>query len=238
MGSGNDASSGLGRREMLATIGAGATIGTTGCSLLPGRSGFALEWADGASTCVAPIERAQPVTAFYQYDRALGRASPRDLWRAGRTVTFLYRNTATGSLSLFLVNGAPGSDRFGDGRAILTVEGAAGADWQLLDDPPASPDGGDSYDRPHEPLDGSATIVWRWPNKETDGGVIGPLGEEFDVSLTHEPAGTVDGTTVPREGIGLWLFLDGADPGTPIEVGRFTGQPSRPASIRLSTGPC
>lgn len=233
-----DATSRWRRRKLLAALGAGATAGTAGCSLLPWRSGIALEWGDGARTCVTPIERDGPVTEFYGYDPDPGRASERDVWRVGRTVTFLYRNTATDTRSLVVASGVPHTDRIGNGRVIVTVEGAEGTNWQLLDDPPDHPDGNDHYDRPGDPLDGTETVVWQYPSVETDGGVIGPLGKTFDVSLTHEPSGRVDGTTVDRDGIGVWLFLDGADPETPIEVGRFTDDPSRAASIRLSTGSC
>jgi PKD repeat protein len=121
---------------------------------------------------IRPLESAQDAVAFYDF---LNTQSNTGYEEANTAVFFLYRNTGSGEISLFvLLNGEPAGSA---GAVQLTVSGVpADAGWIVQDD---SFDFRDSWtlDPP------SAEISWTWDEGRGDGMVLGPLGTEFELSL-------------------------------------------------------
>jgi hypothetical protein len=226
------------RRRFLSLVGGGAMGGVAGCLGRGGGEGcesgaVTLTDPDGTTHCVAPVESDESVASFYGFDSEGNRSAnvPDELTANDATVAFVYRNESTDERSLVVVNGDPGSDADADGVAPLTFEGVADSQWLVQDGPPdAVP-----YATPDGSFDGPETALWNWPKDRTDGGAIGPLGETFDIEIRHRARATVDGTTMQRRGLDRWLFADGADPGSPIELARFDGD-SGAVSAQLSTG--
>lgn len=227
--------SGPSRRRLLALLGSGATTGLAGCSLFQSTETeteteptpdtpagtVALELPDGTAECLDPVEGDQSVAEYYAFDADDDRSAnlPAELLVNDATVTFVYRNTATDERSLVVVNGNPDSEAEADGVAPMTFEGVDGAEWLVQDGPPdAVP-----YTTASGTIDGPEMALWNWPANRTDGGVIGPLGEGFDVTVTHQASGTVRDTTMERTGVDRWFVADGADLGEFVEVASFDG---------------
>jgi hypothetical protein len=199
----------------------------SGCS----DTGFLLGDPDGTLHCVAPIQGDQPVTEYYGFDTTTDKSAvlPDELMAQDATVTFVYRNTTTGDRSLVIVHDAPASDT--GGAAVMETFGTSGAEWLVQDDPPEN----DDYATPDGSIDGVESAAWSWPGGVTDGGVIGPLGETFEVALTHRSQGVIDGASAERSGLDRWLFVDGANLSTPIELAAFADDDPEDVSAALFT---
>jgi hypothetical protein len=192
-----------------------------------------LELPGGIRYPVAPVEGDGPVSEFYGLDTTNrnSAALPEAFMVEDATVTFLYRNGETGDRSLVFVNDVPTGDT--DGSAVLTVEGATGAEWLVRDDPENVTPPQDRYEAT-EGTDGwSVSAAWEWNTDRTDGGAVGPLGATFDVDIVHRASGTVGDETKERSGLERWLFVDGRDPGNPIEIATFGGGASADVSARV-----
>ena len=233
--------SAIDRRTLLAaTLGVAGVAGCTG-ELPVGGGGstpsceeMVVEAPDGSTHCVVPVERDQSITEYYGYDtETRNSAALADGFEAvDATVSFVYRNASTGDRSLVVVHDSP--DGGSGGTVAMTFEGVGGTQWLVKDDPePRS--SSEVYESPQEASDGSISTIWGWSGSSslTDGGAIGPLGDSFDVTYTHHQEATVAGTTASREGIERLLFLDGADPGDPIQLASFDGDDAGDATVGL-----
>jgi len=185
--------------------------------------GMAIELPDGSQWPVAPVESDGPVEAYYGFDtdNHNAAATPDGLERTDATVTFVHRNAETGERSLVIIHDHPASDA--GGAAVLTVEGASGAEWLVQDDTEAITPPQDRYETTDGAVGESESVAWKWNADRTDGGALGPLGGSFDVEITHRAGGTVVDQTRDRSGLDHWVFLDGRDPGNPIEIAAFDG---------------
>ena len=250
------------RREILGAVGMAAGFGLAGCSsdLIGGGdnnsdgdssgdngetdtatpqcadTGIVVEDPDGSTHCVAAVESDQSIEEYYGFDTETQNSSALvdGIEVTDATISFVYRNTTTGDRSLVVVHDSPDGGTGGD--AVMTFQGIDGTEWRVKDDPePRS--SSEAYEVPGETDDDSISAVWGWSGDTslTDGGALGPLGESFDITLTHHQEGTARETTSSREGIDRWLFVDGADSGDPIELAEFTDDDASDESIRLST---
>ena len=235
--------SAIDRRSLLAaTAGLAGFAGCTG-ELPVGGSGstpsceeLVVEAPDGSTHCVVPVERDQSIAEYYGYDTETQNSSAlADGFEAvDATVSFVYRNAATGERSLVVVHDSP--EGGSGGSVAMTFEGVSGTEWLVKDDPePRS--SSEVYESPQEASDGSISTIWGWSGSSslTDGGALGPLGDSFDVTYTHHQEATVAETTASRDGIERLLFLDGADPENPIELASFDGDDAGDAAVRLYT---
>lgn len=201
---------------------------------------FALEGPAGSTICVEPVEADRSVAEYYGYDREPSDSSstPDGLEREDAIVTFLYRNTATGDLSLVCLNGDATASSDGGGRAPMTFTGVSGTEWLVQDGQPGDGFGDqDPYETAEGPLGESESVIWGWDDSKTDGGAIGPLGESFDVGVVSDAEATVQDVTAAREGLDSWLFVDGGDIEEPIEIEAFTEE-TGDVSIRISSEGC
>jgi len=124
---------------------------------------------------VTPFVGTQPATNFYDYDSGQSR-SRNQLGEANTAVLFLYREP-TGQLFLFFILGKAEAGTGGNAR--FTIQNIPiGADFVLKDDGfyfPLFPELNDTY----TPTNGDYQVMWTWTDGRTDGGVFGPLGEDF-----------------------------------------------------------
>ena len=188
-----------------------------------------VETEEGEERTITPIESDQSVKKYYGYDteNSASAAFPDDVERAEATVSFLYRNTSNGKLSLVVVNDfAPESN---GGRARMVFDGVGNYQWLAKDGPEG--EGPGSYDTYQPKGDNTAPRTeanWAWNSGFTDGGAIGHLNLPFEFEITSE--GTWDDGEA-REGINRWVFLDG-DPDTEIEVATF-GDSEEPKDVTI-----
>lgn len=173
-----------------------------------------LEMPDGTTRTVTPVEAEMSVEEYYSYsdEQALDSFTPDGLEMEGATVTFLYKNTSTGKLSLVVLNDHP--ERADGGKVKLQFEGVGGYRWQVRDEPRR-----DTYTTLEGPLPGTETAEWGWSEGHTDGGAIGPLPVPFDVDITHYDE--IDYNT-ERSGVDRWVFVDGDALDDPISIAEFT----------------
>ncbi|MGC9529935.1 MAG: PKD domain-containing protein [Candidatus Bipolaricaulaceae bacterium] len=178
---------------------------------------------DSIRATVQPLAGEQPAIDFYGYDSAQFRSTC-PLAELGATVMFLYREPA-GQLYLFIIHdrGEPGAG----GSAEFTIQGVPlGADFVLQDDA-ADMDFNDVYDI------AGAQLRWVWGGPRTDGGVLGPLGTEFQITLTP---GAITG-------IQRMVFLSGnvsSPQRTELGLDRpivITGTRNQPPTARLTVTP-
>lgn len=120
---------------------------------------------------VTPLENPQGVVQYYGY---AGSVTSTGLNEANTAVLFLYKDTTSGELSLFvLVGGAAGTA----GTTTLSLNGVpAGAAFQVQDD---NFDFRDTWDLTPP----TAAVTWTWDEGLSDGMVLGPLGTEFELTI-------------------------------------------------------
>jgi len=227
------------RTLLVATAGlagfAGCTSGSFGGDGGSCDEGFAVEGPDGNTHCVEAVESDRSITEYYRYDTKTQNSSALadGIEAVDATVAFVYRNASTDDLSLVVVHDSP--DGGSGGSVAMTFEGVDQTEWLVKDDPePRS--SSEVYESPEETSDDSISVIWGWSGSSslTDGGAIGPLGDSFDISVTHHQEATVGNTTTNRVGIDRWLFVDGANLDSPIELASFDNG-SGDVSVQLST---
>jgi PKD repeat protein len=122
---------------------------------------------------ITPLESAESALDFYALANTRSNTG---LEEANTAVVFLYRNTLTGELSLFVLLGG-GSTGSTAGAATMTLSGVpAGAGWIVQDD---AADFRDTWAL--TPPTGN--ISWTWNDGLGDGMVLGPLGIDFSLTL-------------------------------------------------------
>lgn len=137
----------------------------------------------GAVTAaVPPLAGARTAVEFYAYDAAQSRSN-NELGETGNLVLFLYREPATRNLFLFFI--ANRANTGTGGSVQLTVRDfPAGAGWVVQDDVGNFlriflPELNDDYIL----ANGEYQILWTWIANNTDGGVFGPLTDEFTITI-------------------------------------------------------
>lgn len=131
---------------------------------------------------VAPFVGTQTTQEFYDYDSGQSR-SRNTLGEANTAVLFLYREPG-GQLYLFFILGKAEAGTGGNARFTLRNI-PIGADFVLRDDSfyfPLFPELADTYTL----TNGDYVVYWSWGDGRTDGGVFGPLGEEFSLTVVPE----------------------------------------------------
>lgn len=187
------------RRTLLATLGAGTTVGLIGAKATAAQeaaSGYVLVQGD---TCVPvrPIRGEETIRSFYDYqlpdryvseengafvgDTSYASAGTTDLQRTQTSIAFLYQ--APQGLGLVVVHGSvEASDA---GSVTFRVSGLPeDGEWLVKDDLYRDPETGEleshNYDR--WDVDGTShRIDWTWGSAGTDGGAFGHLGDDFEV---------------------------------------------------------
>ena len=120
---------------------------------------------------ITPLEKSEGAVDFYGY---LGSVAKTGFEEANAAVMFLYRDTVSGDLSLFVLLGGPNGTA---GAVSMTLSGVpAGAGFTVQDD---TADFRDVWKI--TPPTGS--IDWTWNEGFSDGMVLGPLGSEFSLTL-------------------------------------------------------
>jgi len=120
---------------------------------------------------ITPLENPGAAVDFYAF---LNTQSNTGFEEANAAIVFLYRNTISGELSVFvLLSGGAGTA----GAVAMTLSGVpAGADWIVQDD---SFDFRDTW----ELTPPTGNISWTWDEARGDGMVLGPLGIDFMLTL-------------------------------------------------------
>jgi len=132
--------------------------------------GFFTVSQGGTREQITPLENPGEAAAFYSMT---GMHAGTGYEEAGTAVLFLYRNSVSGQLSLFVIlAGVAGTPA---GSTSMTLSGVpAGADFLVRDDA-----FGDTFQV--TPPDGN--VSWTWNEGLGDGMVLGPLGSEFELTL-------------------------------------------------------
>lgn len=141
------------------------------------------EVSQGATkVAVVPLSGTKTAQEFYDYDSGQSR-SRNPLGEANTAVLFLYREPA-GQLYLFFILGKAEAGTGGNAR--FTIKNIPiGADFVFKDDEfyfPLFPELSDTYTL----TNGDYAVYWVWGDGRTDGGVLGPLGEEFSLTVVPE----------------------------------------------------
>lgn len=190
----------------------------------PFETGYSLRQGD-FSQGVIPLAKARSAPAFYNYSDY--QANNR-LVIPNHSLLFLYRDTDSGELSLFIIHDAP--DDGTDGSVSFSFSGLPpGARFVLMDD-------ADDTDRfSLDPPNGEAH--WYWSSDHTDGLVISGIGEDFEITIAPSFLWGIDG----------WALLTGdADSPTIIPFPSLTepvtiigrNSPPRPSFVFSPSDPC
>jgi hypothetical protein len=120
---------------------------------------------------VTPLESPSSAAEFYNFSASVANTG---LEEANGAVMFLYRDTTSGQVSLFVLLSGPGGSA---GTTSITISGVpAGASYLVQDD---TFDFRDTWDM--SPPSASASLSWN--ESFSDGFVLGPLGEDSEVTL-------------------------------------------------------
>jgi hypothetical protein len=145
------------------------------------------------STVVEPLSQAESAGLFYAYNTRYNASADTGFETSSKSLLFLYRDTSSGELSLFMIH-----DRYldyGGGVARLRFSGIPeGASWTVKDDPERL---GDRYYPGAHYLGWYAR--WGWGGCCTDGGVIGDIDGFSEITITPELWSRIN----------TWVFLTG-----------------------------
>jgi hypothetical protein len=164
---------------VLSTVGVGAVGGQEAATA----GTYLVETSDGEQFCVSAIESAENVSQFYGQQTVANdsRGGDTGLEKPETASLFLHQDTTSGNLSLVFLHGSPNETELR--RADYRLSGFEGLSWLVKDDPESFPY--DSYASENGTLTG---VNWRW-ERGFDGGAVGPLGDQFNLSIdatTHE----------------------------------------------------
>lgn len=183
------------------------------------RTDIVVEKPDGTQVSVEPLTGDKTVQDFYSPGAQSDLAEA--LERNNTTVTFFYRNTSTGRLSLVFVNDKPGSG--GGGNAKLTFRGVRGYEWFVKEG------GNDWFQTPEGTFGPSESVIFGWNPGFNDGGAFGHFSLPFEFNMIHEGKWN-DGE---RSGLDRWVIVDGNDLSNAIEVATFSEEPED-VSVKFS----
>jgi len=147
------------------------------------------------------------------------------LEEANTAVLFLYRNTATGAISLFVLLSGPSGTA---GKVTFSLSGVPASAKFVVQD-----DGSVDFREKWDLTPPTGTVHWEWDDTGSDGMVLGPLGDQF--SLTINPQFT--------SGITAVKFLSG-DRTSPQKIDLnltdpiiIAGSPNEPPVASFTTAP-
>lgn len=129
---------------------------------------------------VPPLAGGKTAVEYYAYDGGQSR-SGNELAEVGNAVLFLYREPTTGLVHLFFILNRANAGAAGNARFTIK-DIPAGADFVVKDDAfyfPLFAELNDTYTRTNAQYE----VLWTWEANRTDGGVLGPLGEEFKITV-------------------------------------------------------
>ncbi len=121
---------------------------------------------------IVPLSGPGDAASFYNLTN---NQSNTGLEEANTAILFLYRNTSTGAISLFvLLSGANGTA----GTVTFSLSGVpAGASFEVQDDGPVD------FRETWELTPPTGTVSWAWDEGKSDGMVLGPLGDQFSLTI-------------------------------------------------------
>jgi len=120
---------------------------------------------------IVPLENPQAAVDYYGYTAS---RSATGLEEANTAILFVYQDTLSGEMSLFVLFGGGAGTA---GSASMSLTGVpAGAGFTVQDD---SFDFRDSW----EVTPPTGNVAWSWDQGGGDGMVLGPLGTEFDLTI-------------------------------------------------------
>lgn len=134
---------------------------------------------------IPPLVGAKTAQEFYAYDSTLSR-SANELAETRNLVLFLYREPTTQNLYLFFILNKADTGVSGDARLTLR-DVPPGATWVVQDDLGNFlrlflPELNDDYVL----VGNEYQILWTWGAGSTDGGVLGPLGDDFQITIVPQ----------------------------------------------------
>ncbi|MFW6017600.1 MAG: hypothetical protein ACOCPX_02130 [Halapricum sp.] len=176
------------RRTVLGATGALMAAGTVvGAGRVGGAAGtFVLE-QDGTCFPITPLTGSEPVEDMYdwrKHETYYSSAGTTDLQRGDTSVLFLYQDPQE-EYYLVVVHDRYDPDQDGTGSrhdggsATFRFSGLESGSWVVTDDLYSSPENYDRWALDQDPQQ----IDWTWADSRTDGGVYGPLGESFEVTI-------------------------------------------------------
>lgn len=215
---------GLGRRDLLKTIGFGAAVGIVGTGTMAGRVSAAHGAPEtyrlvqgGTEYAVTPVTYTaggSPVSIedFYNYAAAPnlgGSNTPLELEENFRSRMFLYHDetTTTGGLYLVILHDDNSNEAGGtkSRQAFFQFSGLpADGSWVVDEDNDPSEDLGDAVD-----------FYWQWFPRWSDGGAFGALACDpesdtgFSITVTPDFDPNPDGDSFNLVASDPWLAADG-----------------------------
>ncbi|MCU4718607.1 hypothetical protein [Halapricum hydrolyticum] len=226
----------LTRRTVLGATGALMVGGTAfGTSQVNGAAGtFVLEQGEECLP-ITPLRGDETAEDLYDWRKAqtqYSSAGTTDLQRDDTSILFLYRDPQ-GEHYLVVVHDRYDTDRsgsqYGGGSATFRFSGPDSGQWVVTDDLYS---GSANYDRWALDQD-PQQIDWTWDDFRTDGGVYGPLGDSFEVTI--DPAFNEDAALFDQHYGGQitdWQVLSG-DRSDPDRTSISMDEP-----IRIHAGRC
>jgi len=164
-------------------------------------------------------------TAASDYYGLTDSQSNTGLEETNTAVLFLYRNTTTGAVSLFVILSGTGGTA---GATTMTLSGVPAAAGFTIQD-----DGTIDFREVWELTPPTGNVSWTWDDGKADGMVLGPLGREFEMNLFPQFT----------SGITAVKFLSG-DLASPQEVDLnlldaiiVKGTPNEPPQVSFGTSP-
>jgi hypothetical protein len=191
---------------------------------------------DGTEHTVEPVQAKKPVRKYF-YGGPVARkvsSSTRDgLEREDTVVMFFYQNVDTGRLSLVTLCDKPESEN--NGAVSVRIDGLGSTDTQWLvqdGDPTYNRNDRDSFTTTSGEIAETEYAGWQWGNGN-DGGAIGPMNPPFDVEITILTDVEYRNGQLDRTGIDRWLFVNGEEIDSPIELSSVTA--GREPTIRVNS---
>jgi len=226
----------LTRRTVLGATGTLMLGGTAfGASRVGDESGtFVLEQGEKCLP-ITPLRGDETAEDLYDWRKAqtqYSSAGTTDLQRDDTSLLFLYRDPQ-GEYYLVVVHDRYDTDRsgsqYGGGSATFRFNGPDSGQWVVTDDLYSGPARYDRWALDQDPQQ----IDWTWDDFRTDGGVYGPLGDSFEVTI--DPAFNEDAALFDQHYEGRitdWQVLSG-DRSDPDRTSISMVEP-----IRIHTGHC
>ena len=133
---------------------------------------------------IIPVEGTKPAADFYSYDNPAATSANTGFEASDTTNFFLYKNTATGKVSLFVIHDKP-NDTTGGGFQLGITGAPSGTNIIVQDDP------SDTYN--WNATAGTGNVTWGWDVCCTDGFVLGgSLPGAWDMVLTPSSVTGID----------------------------------------------
>ena len=133
----------------------------------------------GEQVRIEPIKSVLGVVDYYDYDAESFQSANLALHETSTIVMFLYEDTTTKMLSLFMLVGGPAGV---GGTARVSMSGVpADAEFLVKDDE------FDFFDT-WKLTPPTAIVSWGWSEGKCDGMVLGPLAAEFDLEIVIDPS--------------------------------------------------